>query len=291
MFQCLACRATDRADLTGPCPRCGVVPASLAGLPAFAPDRAAHHDGFGEDVHDYLQDVEAESFWFRSRNRLIVALLRRYFPSMESFYEVGCGTGFVLGAIREAFGDVELWGSELGVDGLAIAKRRRPRARLFQADARDLPLVEHVDVAGAFDVLEHIDDDAAALGQIARSVRPGGGVILTVPQHPWLWSATDELSCHKRRYTRRRIRRLCRSAGLRPMEITSFVALLLPVMCAMRLVRSPSYGLPDSAAQRGLAQRLVDRGMELVCSAERIGAMAGIDYRAGGSLVCVARKS
>ena len=69
-------------------------------------------------------------------------------------------------------------------------------------DARRIPYEAEFDVIGAFDVIEHIYEDAAVLQQMHRAVRPGGGIIVTVPQHRFLWSKQDEFSCHFRRYTR-----------------------------------------------------------------------------------------
>jgi 2-polyprenyl-3-methyl-5-hydroxy-6-metoxy-1,4-benzoquinol methylase len=57
----------------------------------------------------------------------------------------------------------------------------------WQGDALDANSLGLLDVAGCFDVLEHIPDDQRALEELARAVRPGGGLILTVPQLPRLW--------------------------------------------------------------------------------------------------------
>ena len=85
-------------------------------------------------------------------------------------------------------------------------------------------------------MLEHIDEDEAALAAINRALRPGGGLIVTVPQHRWLWSETDRFSGHERRYTRRELRAKLAAAGFEPRLVTSFVSVLLPVMMASRAV-------------------------------------------------------
>ena len=78
-----------------------------------------------------------------------------------------------------------------------------PGVTLFQMDARFVPFEEEFDVIGAFDALEHIKEDEDVLREIFRATKEGGGIILTVPQHPFLWSQMDEISHHYRRYTRR----------------------------------------------------------------------------------------
>ncbi len=71
--------------------------------------------------------------------------MRRHFPDANSLLELGCGTGFVLEALREAaFPGWRLVGSELYEEGLAVARRRLPDVELVQADARALPYRERV---------------------------------------------------------------------------------------------------------------------------------------------------
>ena len=63
---------------------------------------------------------------------------------------------------------------------------------LIQMDARSIPYTDEFDVVGAFDVLEHVEQDAEALSAMYRACRTGGGILITVPQHKFLWSAVDE---------------------------------------------------------------------------------------------------
>ena len=131
-------------------------------------------------------------FGFRARNELIQWALGKYFPDAKSFFEVGCGTGFVLEGIRERFPGTRLVGSEIFLDGLAFAKARLPGVEFYQMDARSIPFEGEFDVVGAFDVLEHLVEDNRALAQMFNAARPGGGLLVTVPQQRYLWSASDE---------------------------------------------------------------------------------------------------
>ena len=72
----------------------------------------------------------------------------------------------------------------------------------LQLDLRELPFNAEFDIE-IFDILEHIDDDEQRLAAIFRATRPAGGALLTVPQHPQLWSAADELGSYSRRYRKR----------------------------------------------------------------------------------------
>lgn len=95
---------------------------------------------------------------------------------------------------------------------------------------------EHFDLIVMLDVLEHIEADEAALERLRAMLKPGGTVLLTVPALPWLWSHHDEIHHHKRRYSRRRLGAALRAAGLEPVRIGFFNALLLPLAIAQRLV-------------------------------------------------------
>lgn len=289
MKRCLSCH-TAFHDTGWRCKACGFEPAVIDGINSFAPDLARSNSGFGDKAHERLDDLQQGSFWFRARNHLIVELMRRHFGGAGSFLEIGCGTGFVLGGIQEAFPHMMLTGSEIYVNGLARAANRVGRGvDLLQMDARSIPFVEEFDVIGAFDVLEHIEEDEAVLAGIANALKPGGGAILSVPQHPWLWSQADEVACHKRRYTRRELAGKCRGAGLTVERDTSFVSTLLPLMLLQRLKnrKSESY---DPGAELVLPEWL-DRTLELALRSEVKVIAAGLSLPAGGSRVVVCRKA
>src|SRR6266496_642137 len=95
------------------CPFCLYEPERLDGYLAFAPELAEKSEGFEADYFATLAELEADNFWFRSRNRLLIWALQRYFGEANSFMEIGCGTGFVLSGIREALPKLTLFGSEI----------------------------------------------------------------------------------------------------------------------------------------------------------------------------------
>jgi SAM-dependent methyltransferase len=246
-------------------------------------------EGFDIRSFELLPEVEERSFWFRARNRLIVWALGRHFPGAQSFLEVGCGTGFVLQGLHKAFPELELTGSELFEEGLRVARRRLPEVRLLQSDARGLPFDAEFDVLGCFDVLEHIEEDDSALASMFRAVRRGGGILLTVPQHPRLWSAGDEFGRHVRRYTRSDLVSKVEHAGFRIERITSFVSLLLPLMAISRRRQQRLETFDPLAEYRHT--RVVDISLERVMDIERAMIRAGLSLPVGGSLLAVARRS
>lgn len=272
------------------CPSCHESPQMLEGFLAFAPSLAKANSGFEATHFDELVLLEAMNFWFRSRNQLILWALDRYFRGIDSFLEIGCGTGFVLSGIEHAFPGLHLSGSEIFSNGLNYAKGRISRCGLFQMDARDIPFEAEFDVIGAFDVLEHIAEDICVLSEMYRAIRPGGGIILTVPQHAFLWSQADEHACHVRRYSARDLRNKVQQAGFSIVRVTSFVSLLLPLMMFSRLRRRDPDKAYDQLAELKIGGvtnwvlgKMLDLERSLICM--------GLSLPAGGSLLLVARKS
>lgn len=284
---CLHCSHTF-IDATWNCPLCGNKPEVRAGFPSFAPEFASD-EGFKDAYFHELVELEARNFWFRARNKLIIWVLGRYFPGAANFLEIGCGTGFVLAGVETANPDLKLSGSEISSTGLAYAFGRIPGADFFQMDARAIPFVDEFDVIGAFDVLEHIEEDEVVLGQMYRAIRPGGGMLLTVPQHDFLWSCMDEHACHVRRYAARDLVGKVTAAGFRVERMTSFVSLLLPLMMVSRKRKLPAIEEYDPLAELRIGG-ILNTLLEKIMGLERLAIRAGLDFSAGGSLLLVARK-
>jgi SAM-dependent methyltransferase len=289
MKLCLACKQPF-ADNSWKCPSCGSEPAEREGFVSFAPELAAQNDGFDPELFRRYAQVEAGNFWFRSRNALLQKVMRRHFPQAANILEIGCGTGFVLANIRATYPAARLSGSDIFTEGLGFAKQRVPSATLFQMDATAIPFREEFDLVGAFDVLEHIEDDELALAQIHAACRSGGGVIFTVPQHPSLWSRMDEYAHHKRRYTRAGLLGKMEKAGFRVRYATSFVTLLLPVMWLSRLLQRNAPPVEDGMDPGLKIHPLLNAAFGAVMAFERGLLSLGITLPAGGSLLVVAEK-
>jgi SAM-dependent methyltransferase len=232
-----------------------------------------------------LAEIEERSYWFRARNRLIVEVARDVTHPGDRALEVGCGTGYVLRALVRECG-LRATGCEPFGEALEHARRRVPEAEFATIDVLDMQYEDRFDLVGAFDVLEHIGDDLAALRGMRRAARPGGFVLLTVPQHPWLWSDADAQAHHQRRYRRSELVERVIRAGLVPARVTSFVTSLLPAMTLARL--GPGRGRDPLA---GLVVRApLSRLFESLLAAERALIRRGVSLPAGGSLLVLAQR-
>lgn len=286
MKLCLQCHHVFERE-NWQCPACDYTPPIKEGVIQFAPELDDSRDGFDPLAFKSLYEVEERNFWFQSRNKLISWAIKKYFFGIRNFLEIGCGTGFVLSNIAAQFSGLKCSGSEIYSEGLALAKTRLSDIPLWQMDARNIPFQSEFDLLGAFDVLEHIDEDEATLDQMFQAVRSGGGIILTVPQHPWLWSHADERACHKRRYTRTELKKKVKNAGFEVIRTTSFVSILLPLMAYSRLKEKALKA--NSNAELSLGSSL-NSVLEAVMNLEAAMIRSGVSFPAGGSLLLVAKK-
>jgi hypothetical protein len=122
-----------------------------------------------------------------------------------------------------------------------------------------------------------------------RSTTVGGGLIVTVPQHPFLWSALDDYSHHRRRYTRRQMVGVIERVGYVVQRATSFMTLTLPAQLASRL-RKQNLATLNPAAEMRL-NPIVNAVFGALCQGERLAIAAGASLPIGGSLLVVARRT
>jgi SAM-dependent methyltransferase len=284
---CLACGT--RLETSWHCPACQYAPQELQGRLIFAPELAETANGFRPHIFAELADLEARNFWFRNRNRLIIWAIKRYFASAQNLLEIGCGTGFVLSGIERALPQLSLFGSEVYSAGLAVAAQRLQSATFFQMDARRIPFEKEFDVIGAFDVLEHIEEDEAVLDQMHQAVSPDGGIILTVPQHAFLWSRADEYACHIRRYKARDLKNKVTKAGFAIERVTSFVSCLLPAAMLSRFIQQKQKTEYDPMAElkiSGVPNVILEGSLAI----EQVFIRLGLNLPFGVSLMVIARR-
>ncbi|MDQ4086526.1 MAG: class I SAM-dependent methyltransferase [Pseudomonadota bacterium] len=186
-------------------------------------------------VFDRMAEQDAVHWWYVARRHILHDLIAREVPLPDKarILEIGCGTGHNFEMLR-SFGRLDA----IEVDGEARALASR---RLGHAVA-SAPLPELNGICdGAYhliallDVLEHVDEDEAALASIATKLAPGGRILVTVPAYPWMWSAHDVAHHHKRRYSKRALRQVVEAAGLQAERLGYFNSLLFPLAAAVRL--------------------------------------------------------
>ena len=183
-------------------------------------------------------NLEQWHWWFRGRQRILDQVLRRELNGVLSPWvaSVGCGPAEGLAWLSSL---VEPAGQVVGLDfDPSHARNLGPRVKYVVGKLEEVPLASRAfDAVLALDVLEHLDDDAAGLEEAARLVKPSGLLLITVPAFPSLWGGQDEVSHHRRRYTKRTLCQAFARARLPSPEVTYFNALLLPPIAMIRWMR------------------------------------------------------
>jgi SAM-dependent methyltransferase len=185
-------------------------------------------------VYQQMAELDERHWWYRARRQVLADLIRREArpPAGAKILEIGCGTGHNLAMLSE-FGHVD--GLELDDEARRISERRLGRT-VMSAPLPELAGVpeRYYDLIGAFDVIEHIDDDSAALASIASRLKPAGKFVMAVPAHQWMWSAHDVVNHHKRRYSKAGLKRLIEGSPMRLIKVGYFNSLLFPLAVAER---------------------------------------------------------
>jgi SAM-dependent methyltransferase len=213
-----------------------------------------------------MADLDQRHWWYRGRREILADLIRREAmpPPGGRVLEIGCGTGHNLEMLAQ-FGRLDA--IELDDESRAIAEKRLGRD-VMSARLPELAGVPdgHYDLIAALDVIEHIDDDAGALAAIAPKLKPGGKFVMTVPAHPWMWSAHDTVNHHKRRYSKRGLRRLIERSPLRLEKLGYFNSLLFPLAVADR-VASKMRGKDEAEVK--LPSAPLNSALQAIFAAER----------------------
>jgi SAM-dependent methyltransferase len=245
-----------------------------------------------EAAFEQFRALERDHWWFRGRRAVYLELLRGALGGRRPrrVLDVGAGLGGFLPPLSELSGALAF--TELDPSAAREAQGRGGATGL-RARAEALPFLdESQDLVCLFDVVEHADDDGQVLEEVARVLRPGGTVILSVPAHPWLYSRNDEVAGHRRRYTRRSLTELVTGAELTLLRCTHANALLFPAIAAAVLALKAVEPLVPRSEHTNLSwrpPRLVDELCFRAFRAE-LALSRRIDLPVGHSLVAIARR-
>jgi SAM-dependent methyltransferase len=186
-------------------------------------------------VYDRMAELDERHWWYRARRDILGELIRREIslPAEARILEVGCGTGHNLPMLG-AFGHVDAIEIDEAARDIASQRLGHPVLNAPLPELSGLGSGSY-DLIAILDVLEHIEADREALVSLASRLRPGGRILITVPAHPWMWSAHDVVNHHHRRYTRRALRAVVAEAELKLEMMSWFNSLLFPLAAAARL--------------------------------------------------------
>jgi SAM-dependent methyltransferase len=230
------------------------------------------------------RDLWDGHWWWRSREALLLAEIGRIGRGtvVRRILDVGCGDGLFFDALSR-FGEVD--GLEPDAS-LLRDPRWRGRIEVGELGTRS-PCQRPYDLVLMLDVLEHIEDDRAALASARELTRPGGVLLLTVPALPWLWSRHDEANAHFRRYRAGRLRKVLEGAGLAVESVRFFFAWTVVPMLLRRWLAPAGKGSSDYDVP--IPPPAINRALAAWSSAEHaLGRL--VPWPIGSSLLAVARR-
>lgn len=193
--------------------------------------RGVADDHMGEEILIRTGDAVRRHPWWTARGRLTLSLLKRHGvrPPMRVL-DAGCGWGITLEALEKAgFESTGLDVSPRILDRLDAPGRQLVEADLTQPWPKN-SVPETFDAVLALDVIEHLDDDRAALENIAELVKPGGLLVVSVPAQPSLFSEFDAVQGHRRRYLPEGLRSSFDASGLSIESIFWWGSWMTPIL-------------------------------------------------------------
>ncbi|WP_157132275.1 class I SAM-dependent methyltransferase [Roseobacter sp. AzwK-3b] len=269
------------------------------GITCYSEDVASDYADYPDEGFDLTDDYAETSFWVQSRNRLFSWLVHRERDRLGQarLLDVGCGTGDFVQHLSND-GSLTITGSEIYLKGLQFAQKRQPTVEFIQYDVTMGALDRDYDIVTAFDVFEHIEQDVTGLRNVHEMLSDDGALILSVPQHMFLWSRLDEIVCHKRRYSRTEMIEKLRQSGFTPIRVTSHVFTLFPLMAISRLLdraksaKTADVGTDDQAlSERVTFSDGVNWLFNKIMYLDEALIRLGLSLPFGGTLVVVARKT
>lgn len=237
-----------------------------------------------QHLYEDLYQLEEYHWWHRAKRRVCIKLIREYRPGPNlKIIDIGCGTGKNIEEFRQ-FG--EPWGLDSASQALTCCQRRGLN-KLLRGQAQHMPLADNqFDIATLLDILEHADD-LKTLEEVHRILQREALLIINVPAYVWLWSKWDEALHHRKRYTKKSLKRLLQFSGFEACYASylfSFLVIPTFIFRKFKSLRREPYS-SDFRIGCPLTNRLL---FALFVIEDKIRQIFTIPF--GTSLVCVARK-
>jgi SAM-dependent methyltransferase len=187
---------------------------------------------------------EEHHWWFRGRRKILRRILAREIPGRQGVkvLEIGVASGLNLYSLYPA--NCDLQGMEPDAANAKVAAMRG-HVPVSVGTVENMPseLRSQVfDIVTMFDVLEHVQDDVAALRAVRARLALNGSLVLTVPAYQWMWGQQDMVNLHFRRYTKRQLISRLHEAGFQLRRATYFNTLLFPPIALIRVLAKCSLG-------------------------------------------------
>ncbi len=275
------------------CSACGKYYQIKNGIVSFVNnDNDYEENNFDENLCESLFEMEKKHFWHAGRKEIIWKMLNLFTKKKINnlkMIEFGCGNGNILHYLKTKGLDME--GADASLPALNFCKKRVD-VPLYQIDPKKqtLPfLSESYDIAGLFDVLEHIEKDQELLNEIYRICKKRGKIIVTVPANKHIWSYFDILSGHKRRYSKNELALKLEKAGFKIEKISFYMFFLFPFMFLRKAGIFKNKNKQFNALLEIKTLPVVNDMLLSILKLEKI-LLPKFSLPFGASLICIAKK-
>ena len=246
----------------------------------FQPSVPVRHrdEHYNEEAFKTLFDMQSRHFWYRGRHRFLLHAVSKRIGGRKglSAIDLGGGCGGWISCLNKELGRnfAELALADSSLSALELASGvLPPETARYQIDLMSLHWENRWDVAFLLDVIDHLPDDAGALRQVYRALKPGGLLFVTTPALKFFWTYNDEVARHLRRYSKADYAALAEKSGLRLLDARYFMFFLSPLLWLSRMSAKASslseeerYQLANKAHE--VPSPLVNSALSAVFAAE-----------------------
>jgi SAM-dependent methyltransferase len=216
--------------------------------------------GWTEELTRLHEDMGGSEHFIdvASRTHAVEEVVRAAGPSRSMIVEIGCSSGFLLRELMARLPEHVFLGADYTYGTLEALGRHLPAVPLAQFDLTHCPLPDaFADVIVLLNVLEHIEDDEAAIAELFRIVRPGGSVIIEVPAGASLFDVYDRALMHHRRYGMTALLASLIRTGFRVERYSHLGFLLYPLFYLSKRLSQLRYPTGSDIDEEAVVSRMI----------------------------------
>jgi len=220
-------------------------------------------DGWTNGLTTFHEESAGSSHFIdrASREYALRQLLKHVREESPVILEVGCSSGFMIRLIRQHLPHAIIMGSDVVSEPLKRLAASMPGIPLVEFDLVRCPLPDGIfDALVLLNVLEHIDDDQAAVEQVHRVLKYGGVALIEVPAGPHLYDVYDKMLLHRRRYRLSELTVLLENAGFKIMRKSHLGFFLYPGFWAVKKRNKRLFSIDKTTIQQVVEQNIRDTG-------------------------------
>lgn len=238
-------------------------------------------------AYEIMDNIEEIHWWYTGRREILRKVLNKFITKKPKILDIGCGTGGNFSLLRK-YGTIR--GIEYSELAIKKARKKFPNIDIKKGSLpNDFPIKnERYDLITMFDVLEHINDDQKSLEIVYNYLNNNGRLVITVPAFNFLWSKSDEVQFHKRRYTKKQLLEILKKNNYQ-IEFSSYFNFFLffPVYFGKFLIRCDKNYTTNKEME--IKSKLLNKLLYIIFKCESY-FLPNIKFPFGVSIIIVAKR-